>query len=246
MFIDAHCHLTHAEFTKDVDEVIVRAKAAGVAKMYCTSGAKGDGEKILQLCSAHQEIRAVIGIDPHLSVNLTKEEIEAELRFIEKNHRKIAAIGEIGLDYHHFTDEKQRVKQISIFTEQLELARTLDLPTVIHSRKAEQKIVEFLIAEKFKNFMMHCFLVKDIAVKAAAYGAVISLPTLKSKNRKYIMKNVPLENILCETDSPYLWKEGRNEPANVVEVYNELSAVRGEKVEKIAEQVKQNAENFFK
>ncbi len=246
MFVDAHCHLAHSDFEKDFEEVVARALAAGVKKMYCTGGMKGDSEKIIKMCSSRASLKPVIGIDPHEATKLSREEVEAELDFIGKHHKQIAAIGEIGLDYHHFTDEKDKVKQIAVFTQQLELARTLDLPVVIHSRKAEEKIIDFLIAEKFKNFMMHCFLVKNLASKAVSAGGIVSLPTIKSKNRKQIMKNLPLASMVCETDSPYLWQSGRNEPANVVEVYQEMSKVRGETIDKLAEQVLQNSEEFFR
>ncbi|MFH0713271.1 MAG: TatD family hydrolase [Candidatus Micrarchaeota archaeon] len=246
MFIDSHCHLTHEAFQTDVDAVIQRARAAGVEKMYCASGMLGHDELVLKLCAAYpMMLRPVIGISPHDANKVTKEQKEKIFDLIEKNYRKIAAIGEIGLDFHYFKTTEEQQKQEKLYREEIELARTLDLPVVIHGRKAEERCLDILQEAKFNNFTMHCFLVKNLAPRVVEMNGLISLPTVKSKERKYIMKHIKLESLLCETDSPYLWLT-RNEPANVVEVYNEIAKIREVKIENVEEQIAVNAENFFR
>ncbi len=246
MYIDSHCHLTHEAFEKDVEEVIKRAEQNNVRRIYCTGGMLGHDEKVLALCSKYARVLSpVIGISPHDASKISKEEKNHVFDLIEKNRKKLSAIGEIGLDFHYFHEQEQQKQQEKIFREQIELARTLDLPVVIHSRKAEEKVLNILEELKFKQFAMHCFIVKNLCTKVVKQGGIISLPTIKSKDRKYIMKNIELENLLCETDSPYLWS-GRNEPANVVEVYSEISKAKEIEVNLVAEKIMLNAKNFFR
>ncbi len=243
MFIDSHCHLTHEAFAGDLEEVIKRALAASVRKIYCTGGMIGHDEKVIELCKTHSALRPVIGISPHDAWRATQEQKNRVYELIEKNN--VAAIGEIGLDFHHFKEEEHRKKQEAVFREQIELARSLDLPVVIHSRKAEEKILDIIQEEKFRKFAMHCFIVKSLSSRVVQQGGLISLPTIKSKDRKYIMTKIDAANLLCETDSPYLWSE-RNEPANVVEVYQGIAKAKQTNVDKIAEQIEKNTENFFR
>ncbi len=243
MFIDSHCHLTHEAFAGRVGEVMQRALAADVKRIYCTGGMIGHDEKVIQLCGQFPALRPVIGISPHDAPTATQEQKNAVYTLIEKN--KVAAIGEIGLDFHHFHQEEQRKKQEAVFREQLELARTLNLPVVIHSRKAEEKVLDILLETQFSEFAMHCFVVKRLSSRVVQQGGLISLPTIKSKDRKYIMAKIEASHFLCETDSPYLWS-GTNEPANVTEVYHSIAKAKQTNVEKTAEQVAENAAAFFR
>ncbi len=248
MFIDSHCHLTHEQYTSeaDVDAVIAHAVQTGVGKMYCTGGMLGHDEKVLELCAKHPKtLRPVIGISPHDANRITQEQKEDMFDLIEKNSSKLAGIGEIGLDFHYFKTPEEQAKQEALFRKEVELARTLDLPIIIHSRKAENKVLDILEEVKFNNFAMHCFVVKQLCSRVVQLGGFISLPTIKSKDKKYIMKHIETEKLLCETDSPYLWQQGRNEPANVRSVYEEISKAKEQSIEKIEEKIAENVEKFF-
>ncbi len=247
MYVDSHCHLTHLKFAGETAAVIKRALAANVKRMYVTGGMLGHDEDVLKLCAKYSDyLRPVIGISPHDANKLSYGEKEALFDLIEKNSKKLAGIGEVGLDFHYFKTPEEQAKQIKLFKEEIELARTLDLPIIIHSRKAEEKCLDILEEVKYFDFAMHCFIVKQSADRVVNLGGKISLPTIKSKERKYIMKHFKIENFLCETDSPYLWQKGRNEPANVVEVYEEIAKQKEIGVEKVEQSVFENVEAFFR
>ncbi len=246
MYIDGHCHLTHEQFTSDVEQVVKRAQAAGVERMYVTGGMLGHDEKVLALCSQNQKLlRPIIGISPHDANRITNKQKEKMFDLIEKNRKKLAAIGEIGLDFHYFKTPEEQSTQEKLFKEEIELARTLNLPIIIHSRKAEERALDILEEVKFFDFAMHCFIVKNSAPRVVKMGGKISLPTIKSKEKKYIMKHIGVENFLCETDSPYLWN-GRNEPANVKSVYEEIAGEKQLKAEVVEEKIFENVGEFFK
>ena len=247
MYIDSHCHLTHEQYTSeaDVGEVINHAVNAGVEKMYCTGGMLGHDEKVLELCAKHpQFLRPVIGISPHDANRVTAEQKNELFDLIEKNRKQLAGIGEIGLDFHYFKTSEEQKTQEKLFREEIELAKTLDLPIVIHSRKAEAKVLDVLEEVKFSRFAMHCFMVKELCQRVVKQGGIVSLPTIKSKDKKYIMKHIETENLICETDSPYLWTS-RNEPANVKAVYEEISKIKEISLEKIEGKISENVEKFF-
>ncbi len=245
MYIDSHCHLTHEKFANDVESVIQQAVENGVKKIYCTSGMLGHDKKVLELCKEHSEVlKPVIGISPHDADKVQNEQKLEVFELIEKN--KISAIGEIGLDFHYFHKEEEHNKQTELFKEQIELAKSLDLPVVIHSRKAEEKTLDILKELNCKNFAMHCFTFKKLAEKVIEQGGLISLPTIKSKDRKYIMKNVELKHLLCETDSPYLWPSDRNEPKNVITVYQDIAKEKAMKIEKVSDIITENVTNFYR
>lgn len=246
MFIDSHCHLTHEQYASDAEDVIKRAVNAGVEKMYCTGGMLGHDEKVLALCGRFPTVlQPVIGISPHDAGKASGAEKNHVFDLIEKNASKIAAIGEIGLDHHYFKTSEEQKTQEKLFREEIELSRTLDLPIVIHSRKAESKVLDILQEVNFHNFAMHCFIVKNLASRVVQIGGMVSLPTIKSKERKYIMKNITLENLLCETDSPYLWQQ-RNEPANVKEVYEGIAKEKNIEINEVEAAIEENARRFFK
>ena len=246
MYVDSHCHLTHKQFAGDVESVIQRAKSAKLTRAYCTGGMLGHDQTVLKLCAKHAGfLRPVIGISPHDANRVTVEQKEAIFSLIEKNRSKLAGIGEIGLDFHYFKTEEEQKKQEILFREEIELARTLNLPIIIHSRKAEERVLDILEEVKYHNFAMHCFMVKNSAKRVIDLGGLISLPTIKSKEKKYIIKQFEADKFLCETDSPYLW-QGRNEPLNVLSVYNEIAFEKGKKIEEIGEIVLQNVNAFFR
>ena len=115
MFIDSHCHLTLEQYADDVENVIKHAVSNRVAKMYCTGGMLGHDEKVLELCAKNRDVlRPVIGISPHDANRVTPEQKNALFDLVEKNRKTLAAIGEIGLDYHHFHTEEERKTQTEV------------------------------------------------------------------------------------------------------------------------------------
>ncbi len=245
-FIDSHCHLVHDAYTRPQDYV-QRAKDAGLVAALVNTGMKADHAGVLKLCEANKGfLFAVIGVSPYDAVTMSKEELELHLSYIEKHRRDIVAIGEIGLDFHHFTKKEDFQAQERVFRAQLELAKQLDLPVVMHTRKAERE--SFEIFKEYKiNGMLHCFFLHEVAVEAIKTpGVLVSLPTLKNKDRDRIIRDVPLDRLVCETDSPYLWPVFPSEPLNVIEVYDRIASKKQVSLGEVKRQVFQNVNSFFK
>jgi len=243
MLVDAHCHLEHPRLEGKTAEIIRRARAAGVERAVSAGSNLANNRKILALAAEHADfILPMAGLSPH---DANAESLEENLSFIRSNRAKLAGIGEIGLDYHHFKKPEERKKQQAVFEAQLALAEELGLSVVIHSRDAEKEV-----ATTLKGFgcrvVMHCFLKPALAKECAARGYFISIPTVDCVERKETVAAVPLGNLLCETDSPFLWRAGANEPANVKTVYEEIARVKNADFNNVADEVYSNARKAFK
>jgi len=240
--VDAHCHLEHPRFAGDAAAVVERAEAAGVGLAVTAGSNFSNNQKALELCRLYPRfLKCVIGLSPH---DAGSEELEKNIVLIRKNRDKIIGVGEIGLDYHHFKKKEGRERQVKVFGAQLELAAELRLPVVVHSREAEKEVFEVL--EGFKGtVVMHCFIRPERAAECAKRGYFVSIPTTKCGEREEMIRAMPLERLLCETDSPFLWR-GRNEPANVREAYGEVAHVKETDFNKVVEQIYSNAREAFR
>lgn len=239
MFVDCHCHLNYPPLNERTDEIIKKCSEKNVLKIFNTAGSFEENFKVLETCSRFKGfLYPVIGLSPHSSkLEGVDEKIEEVLRLIEKS--KPTAIGEIGLDFHFDYDKKI---QSRIFESQLQLAQTLDLPVVIHSRDAERECLEKLIEFKVRG-VFHFFLVPELVGELKG-KFLISIPTIKSKSREKVIKKMGLEGIVCETDSPFGWS-GVNEPCNVVEVYDKICSTLHLDSERVQERIWLNVKDFF-
>ncbi|OIO25723.1 hypothetical protein AUJ15_02825 [Candidatus Micrarchaeota archaeon CG1_02_55_41] len=235
-FVDCHCHLEEKDYP-DLGEVLQRMEKAGVA---CVASGRNreQNERVLRL--KRSGVKAAVGISPHDAQGV---DLEDELAWLEVNVNEACAIGEIGLDYHHFHSQEERGKQGEVFEAMLGFAEKTGKPAIIHSRKAEGEVLEALDSFNCRA-VLHCFLVPQLIERVLEAGHGISLPTLKNKSRVKLIKRLPLNKILCETDSPFLWT-GRNEPANVVSVYDEVARVKGVELSEVRDLVGSNAEELF-
>lgn len=245
-FIDAHCHLVHEAYPSPADYV-KNAKNAGLVAALVTTGMKMEHSKVLDLCAKNKGfLYPVIGVSPYDAVTIAKEELEWHLEYIEKHSKEIVAIGEIGMDFHHFTKESEFNAQEKVFRAQLELAKELKLPVVMHTRKAERECLA-IFKEYEISGMLHCFFDHEVALEAMKVpNLLVSLPTLKNKDRDKIIRDLPLNRLVCETDAPYLWPSFPSEPANVTEVYQRISEKKQIPLEEVKEQVFRNVVEFFK
>jgi uncharacterized protein (TIGR00288 family) len=235
--VDSHCHLGHPRLEGRVPAIVERAEKAGVERAVTAGGDLESNQKALAIAAAHPGFaRCVIGLSPH---DALKGSLEANMELVRQNAGKIAGIGEIGLDRHHFKKPDEWNRQEEVFTAQLELAEKLSLPAIIHSRDAEQRVLQIL--EGFKGtVVMHCFMKAGLAAECANRGYLVSVPTVDCPERLDTIQKTPLENLLCETDSPFLWKNGANEPANVRTVYEAVARAKGVAVNKAAGQIFSN------
>ncbi len=223
MFVDFHAHLNHEAFSKGIVKVVERMLEKNVIAVNTGFSIEGN-KKALEQASAHpKSLRAAIGLSPH---DVPNADVEKELAFVEQNAGKAIAIGEIGMDFHHFKDPAVQKTQEQIFVRQLELAEKLGKPVVVHSRDAEEKVIDILSSYTMPR-ILHFWLVPKLLTKAIDAGLYMSVPTLKSKEQKKIFRNAPLERLLLETDSPFgLNTPERNEPSNVIVSYERLAEIK--------------------
>ena len=238
MLVDCHAHLEHGDFEGQLDAVAERMRKAGVVAVN-TGANLASNKRVLTITARFPDLlKTALGLSPH---DANRENLEENLAFIRKNADKVCAIGEIGFDFHYFKKEEERERQRVAFSAQLDLAESLDLPVVVHSREAEGEAIALLAKRKGVR-ILHCFLMPALLDAALKAGCLVSLPTLKSKSRVTLIERAQEGRVLCETDSPYLWRGGRNEPANVAEVYGELERLRGKQ---FAERAAETALKLF-
>lgn len=220
MLIDTHCHLTHWS-GMDLEGVIERARLAGVEKIIVPASNLKDSEKVVQLIKDHHNVWAAVGIHPEGVDKFNILDIN-KLREIAKD-KNVVAIGEIGLDKYY--NDKNLEKQTEVFSRQLDLAVELDKPVIIHNRLALREIREvFDTMALLPRGVMHCFSGDgewlDYVVAKGFYISFAGNVTYKSAgNLREMLKKVPPDRLMLETDAPYLPPEGKrgttNEPENV-------------------------------
>jgi len=249
MFVDSHCHLDFPEFVNDHDGVIARAKSLGVGLMVSIATRKTEFKKFLATAERYPEVYCCLGVHPHYADDPVEHISEEELlKAVE--HPKAIGIGETGLDYfYHFASPD--VQEHS-FRRHLRAAKKADLPVVIHSRDAEGDTLRILKDEKCTKGVLHCFSSKrPLAEEGLALGLYVSLSGIltfrKAEELRAIVRDIPMERLLIETDSPYLapmpFRGKVCEPAYVVKTAEVLAEIKGVSVETLAGQT---TENFFR
>lgn len=248
--IDVHAHLTDERFD-DIEEVVSRAKEKGVDKIVCSAYNLLSSQEAVELSKKYNNIYANVGMHPE---NVDEFEHDT-LQKIEQLARdeKCVAIGEIGLDYHFVSDNKERQKEI--FIEQIKLANKLHKPVVIHSRDAMGDIIEILKENTpICPSLLHCysgsFESAEILMNLGfsfSFGGVVTFSN--AKNVVEVVKNLPMQRILLETDCPYMspapFRGQRNEPKNVVYIADMISKIKGISIEEVAKITTENAKRLF-
>ncbi|MDO8480940.1 MAG: TatD family hydrolase [Nanoarchaeota archaeon] len=246
-FIDIHCHL---DYLQDPEGAIKRAKEAGVGVILTNGVSPITNRKGLALAKTHPEVKAALGFYPPDALEgfiFSEREFQEELAFIRANKKHIRAIGEVGMD---FKDGKDRELQGRVFVAMITLAKELDVPLLIHTRKAEELVLGLLDREKPKKVILHCFCGKKALVKRASdAGYCFSVPTniVRAENFQQLVEMVPMCQLFCETDSPYLspFKERPNEPAFVVESYKKIAEIKKLDLIEVKNLIYQNYQRLF-
>ncbi len=253
MLIDSHCHIDDARFDVDRDVMMNRARNAGVEHFVTIGCDLETSLAAVALADKHPFISATVGVHPH-EVKLIQEGWYDELRLLGRSAR-VVAYGEIGLDYHY--DHSPRDVQRIRFREQIQLARELKLPIVIHTREAQEDTITILKEEKASELggVFHCFsgdawLAKD-ALDLGFYLSFSGVVTFQNAVMlREIVKTVPLDRILVETDSPYLtpapYRGKRNEPAYVRQVAEKIAEIHGISVQEVEDATSGNASSLFR
>jgi TatD DNase family protein len=252
MLVDSHCHLDYPALSKDRDGVLSRAKAAGVARLINISTTMKDFPAVRATAEAHDEVFCSFGIHPH-HVSEEGESLTTEAILELADHPKVVGIGETGLDY--FYEHGSKEDQEKSFRAHLRACVAMDLPVIIHSRDAEEDTARILREElaggKLRG-VMHCFSSKRVlATDALDLGFYISLSGIltfkKSEDLRSIARDVPLNRLLVETDSPFLAPEPFRgkicEPAYVASTARVLAGLKDVSEAEIAQHT---TENFFR
>ncbi len=248
LLVDVHAHLDHCKFKQDLDKVIENAKKNNV-KTIINNGINPEKNRAtLELAKKYDVIKAALGLYPTDAIKLKEEEIANELEFIKKNKDKIVAIGEIGLDYHW--NLKQHDKQKEIFEKIINLAEKIKKPLIVHSRKAEEDVIDILESSKIKKVVLHCFSGSiSLVNKAYDLGYYFSIPTnvVRSNHFQEIVKIININRIVTETDSPYLspFSGQRNEPSNVLYSIKKIAEIKNMDAEEVANNIWMNYKNLF-
>jgi TatD DNase family protein len=256
--IDSHCHLAGDEFTADLPDVVSRARDAGVSGALVILGAEDDAElgRANAVSSAWDGIRFSIGVHPHQAGQFADDPAASahRARAAIEAQPLSRAVGEIGLDYHY--DFSPRDVQQQVFRAQIQLARTLRLPIVIHTREAEEDTFRILDEEQARDIggVFHCFTGdRNMAARSLDLGFHLSLAGIVTFPRalelKEVARMVPLDRLLIETDSPFLapvpHRGKRNEPAHVTRVAAVIAELRGTTPDEIARATAGNHARLF-
>jgi TatD DNase family protein len=251
--IDSHAHLTDIRFAEDIDDVIARARQGGVTSIVTIGTQLEDSRAAVALAEREPMVYATVGIHPHSAEQATPEALAA-IRDLAASPR-VVAIGETGLDYHY--DNAPREAQRAALELQCVLAAELDLPVVIHARKADDDMIAFLdAAPAALRGVLHCFssgpalLEKGLARGwYASFAGMISFARYTPEEAE-LLRSVPLERLLVETDSPYLapapFRGKRNEPCRVEAVARAAATLRDEPFEQIVAATARNARELYR
>jgi TatD DNase family protein len=260
MLVDSHCHLNDKKFDKDRAAVIRRAREAGITAMVCIGFDVESSRQAVDIANSNDGVYAAIGVHPHDAKTVKPRDIDGLARMADS--AKVVAVGEIGLDYYR--DLSPRNVQQAAFREQLELARSLKVPVVIHARNADEETFG-IITEYQKQAsgdwpkdrplgIMHCFAGDlPLALRYIELGFVISIPTTitypNAERTRAVARGIPLRWMAVETDAPYLAPQSirgkRNEPAHVVDAVECIAEVRGAQAEEVADGTAMSAAWLF-
>ena len=254
MIIDSHCHLTYEPMLSSLEETIKRANKDGVEFLLTISTEDKSFINILDILDKYKCVYGSYGIHPHEAKQHKGIKFENIIEKVKQN-KKIIGIGETGLDFYYNHSEKK--DQIESFLEHIEASQKTNLPIIVHTRSAEGETFEILQKAVKKNnlkILIHCFTgSKDFAFKLLDIGAYISASGVvtfkKSQDLADTFKEIPLNRLLVETDSPYLAPEplrGKpNEPSYIIHTVKFLSELKKVSIENISDSTSKNFFNLF-
>ena len=251
MLIDSHAHLEMEQFDNDRKEVIERACPAGVEHIRTVGTNPAFGEKAISIAKQYKNIFVSLGIHPHEAATADDKSLAQMADFARQP--EVVAYGEIGLDF--FRNLSPREKQIEVFSRQLEIARDLSLPVVIHDRDAHEQVLQLVRSSGVQRGVFHCFSGDyALAQKCLDLGFYLSIPGTvtfdKAVKISDVVKKVPLEFLLLETDCPFLtpvpYRGRRNEPSFIIHMAKKVAQIKSLRWEDVADTTTRNALNLFR
>ena len=251
MIIESHCHLDYDPLINNIDQVLLNAKKNNISKLLTIGTSLESSKKVLEIVEKYDNIYGTIGIHPNSTTNNLND--LNDLINIKKKNKKIIAFGETGLDYFYKRSEKK--DQLYSFEKHIEFAISERVPVIIHTRNADEDTIS-IVKKNFgkTKFLIHCFTGNlDFAKNLLNLECLISFSGIitfkKSTDLRSVVKYVPMEKMLIETDSPYLspdpFRGKSNEPANVKIVAENIAIIKGISLDEVANLTTKNFENFF-
>jgi len=248
MLVDSHCHLDFSEFREEREAIITRARSAGVETMLTISTRLDEFQGVRAIAEAHDGIWCSVGAHPHEAKNhadLAPQELVALAA-----HSKVIGIGETGLDFHYGLSPRD--VQERVFRAHIAAARETGLPLIVHAREADREVAHILDEERPPPGVMHCFSSgRALAEAALALGFYISISGIvtfrNAADLRAIVRDLPLDRLLVETDAPYLapvpYRGKRNEPAFIAATAAAVAELKGIELQHLAEMT---SANFFR
>lgn len=253
MFFDSHAHYDHDQFDSDRELVLDRLKEEGISNVINAASDIDSSKKAIKLTEKYSYFYCSVGIHPH-DVSKANEEDIAKLKKLSENN-KVVAVGEIGLDYYYNHSAKETQRQW--FKKQLNLARELNLPVIIHDRDAHADCLDIIMSEKIEEIggVFHCYSGSwEMAKKLLDMGLYISFSgsiTFKNAVKLIeVVKNIPKDRMLIETDCPYLapvpYRGKRNDSSYIKYTAEKIADVKGISIEEVAHLTADNTKTLFR
>lgn len=234
VYVDFHCHLDWESYGEDRIKILDKMRNKNIIAITNTLNPK-NYEKTLNLFKGHDNVKVCPGLYPQDAEKISDNNFKKYLQLIESVKDEIVAIGEVGLDKHHTDDDNLFDIQVKRFRSLIELGIKIDKPLIIHTRKAEREVLDILreYVEKtnFRKFNLHCFMGKKKFIKdIKELNIYCSIPYIVKNTQSFqiLVKELPVRQLLVETDSPFLHPEKiRNSPLSVPEIYSEIAKIKG-------------------
>ena len=248
MLVDSHCHLDFPDFAAERDAVIARARAAGIGTMLTIGTRLDEFAGVRAIAEAYDDVWCSVGAHPHEAADHAAT-AATELAALAA-HPRVIGIGETGLDYHY--DHSPREVQQRVFRSHIAAARLSGLPLIVHAREADDDVARMLRDEAATAGVLHCFSsgrrLAEAALELGFYISISGIVTFRNAEELHaIVRDVPLDRLLVETDAPYLapvpYRGKRNEPAYVATTAAAVAALKGIEPEELAAAT---TENFFR
>lgn len=256
--IDTHAHLNFDYYKDKLDKTISKAKANKVNKIICVSSNVSDSKKSISIAKKYSEVYSAVGIHPQKTDPENNQSLKKQLEEIKKlaRNKRVVAIGECGLDYLPAPPpekDRSQKKQFYLFENQIELANSLDLPLIVHSRKAFADTVSTLKKYPKSKGVIHCYSsgkkgIKEVLEIGFLFGVDGNITY--DQGLQNVFNQIPLEKIILETDSPFLTpepkKEQKNQPAFLPLIAKKLAQIKSVSVQKVIKTTTQNAQRLFR
>lgn len=250
MFIDTHAHLSYKDYD-NIDFIIKKAFDNNVRYIIICCCSMNDIDEGLNLVKKYSNLYLTIGLHPSEILNYTREDLEY-IKSVAISNKKVVAIGEIGLDYHYLNSDEDKILQRELFIGQLNIAEEIHKPVVIHTREATRDTIDILKNYKLKGDI-HCFSgsieTANEYIKLGYKLGIGGVLTFKNSKLSIVLEKISLDNILLETDSPYLSPEPlrgtKNESSNILYIANKISDVKQVPVEEVGKITTCNAISLF-